>query len=163
MAYFGNYDNQPAGFAGQVARGDQSLSRAWGETNMDTTNTSTGIFVAYNIGTDDTAQQRQGFKKITADTDKVHGIVVTTGMFKLIRPQERGSIMHIGHGDSVWAQMADGATLVRGDDVNIVATGDDAGKITNAAGIATQYTVVRVSGTIAEITRKEVVAAAEQP
>lgn len=163
MAYFGNYDTQPAGFAGQVARGDQSLSRAWGETNMDTTNTPTGIFVAYYIGTDDTVQQRHGFRKITAATDTVHGIVVTTGMFKLIRPQERGSIMHIGHGDSVWAQMADGATLKRGDDVNIVATGDDAGKITNAAGIATQYIVVRVSDTIAEITRKEVVAAAEQP
>lgn len=147
-----NYSKKPAGYAGQIARGDQSLSKAWAMPNREELKPiQSGVFVCLN--TDDF-----GVKLITADSDKIAGITVNTGAFKRTQPKDQCNVAHIGVGDSVWAQMDSENPLKYGDDVKIMTTADKNGFIGSTGTITTPYWVVRVSGDVAEIARKEVVA-----
>lgn len=146
-----NFESKPVGYAGQIARGDQSLSKAWPKTNTGDADIPAGVFVA----NDDAFE---GVVAIKSAEDKVAGIVIRPSLFPVVHPGKKADIMHINTGDSIWAQVAEGDALTAGDDVAIVATGKNAGMVTATAegNIATNYTVVRVSGDVAEITRKEV-------
>ena len=66
------------------------------------------------------------------------------------------NIAHCNGGDEFVAVAVDGQTFVRGDVINIVATGANAGKITKAAGIVTAYVATYVSGQLVAFTRREV-------
>lgn len=150
-----NYESKPAGYAGQVARGDQSLSRAWARTNLETAALiPSGVFVARSVPAG--SADAFGVKLLASATDKVAGIVVTTGVFHSVKPQDQASVMHIGHGDSVWAQMDADAPLSAGDEVLITFEVGKQGFVSALGEIASPYYVVRVSGDLAEIARDEV-------
>lgn len=146
-----NFENKPSGFAGQIARGDQSTSKAWPLTNLGGEDIAAGVFVAHD-------DERKGCTKIKSAESKVAGIVVRPSLRPVVKAGEKADVMHISQGDSIWAQVVEGDELKAGDDVAIVATGANAGMVTATAeaNIATSYVCVRVSGDVAEITRKEV-------
>lgn len=150
-----NYESKPAGYAGQVARGDQSLSRAWARTNLEATALiPSGVFVSRSVPVG--SADAFGVKLLASATDKIAGIVVTTGVFHNVKPQDQASVMHIGHGDSVWAHMDADNPLEAGDDVLITIASGKEGYIASNGAISTPYYVVRVSGDLAEIARDEV-------
>ena len=146
-----NFENKPVGFAGQIARGDQSTSKAWPLTNLDKEDIAVGVFVAHD-------DEHKGCTKIKSAESKIAGIVVRPSLRPAVKAGDKADVMHIGQGDSIWAQVVAGDELKAGDDVAIVATGANAGMVTATAeaNIATSYVCVRVSGDVAEITRKEV-------
>ena len=154
MSKYTNYASKPVGYAGQVARGDQSLSRAWARTNMETEKRiPTGVFVARApaVGTD-----AFGVKLLATANDKVDGVVVTTGVFKSVKPQDQASVMHIGHGDSVWVQMDSESPLTAGSEVKITVADGKQGMVAANGTINTPYYVVRTSSDLAEIARDEI-------
>lgn len=155
MAIYTNYEGKPAGYAGQVARGDQSLSRAWARTNLETEKViPSGVFVSRQVPVG--GADAFGVKLLAAAEDKIAGIVVTTGVFHKVKPQDQASVMHIGHGDSVWAQMDESNPLTAGADVLISIASGKEGFVASNGVIKTPYYVVRVSGNLAEIARDEV-------
>ena len=155
MGLYTNYENKPAGYAGQVARGDQSLSRAWARTSLETEKLiPSGVFVSRQVPSG--GSDAFGVKLLAAAEDKIAGIVVTTGMFHNVKPQDQASVMHIGHGDSVWAHMDADNPLEAGDDVLITIASGKEGYVASNGVIKTPYYVVRVSGDLAEIARDEV-------
>lgn len=138
-------------FAGQVARAGESGIVAISYINQDTASILGGYFVAR---TDD------GCKNVSAATDQILGVAVVMGVHHEFKPGKNLSVMTIPHGSEVWVQMTDASTLDMGDQVKIVATGADAGKISEAGDIATQFYVSGLNGTLAKIMRNEVVAPA---
>lgn len=148
---FTNFESKPIGYAGQIARGDQSTSKAWPKTNTSEVEIPAGVFVANDTNF-------AGVQPIKSADDSVSGIVIRPSLFPVVKPGCKADIMHINTGDSIWAQVAPDDELKAGDKVSIVATGANAGMVTATAdaNIATNYVVVRVSGDVAEITRKEV-------
>lgn len=148
---FTNFESKPSGYAGQIARGDQSTSKAWPKTNTSEVEIPAGVFVADDANF-------AGVNPIKSADDSVAGIVIRPSLFPVVKSGCKADIMHINTGDSIWAQVVEGDELKAGDKVSIVATGKNAGMVTAVAesNIATNYVVVRVSGDVAEITRKEV-------
>lgn len=155
MSMYTNYEGKPAGYAGQVARGDQSLSKAWARTSLETEKLiPSGVFVSRQVPAG--GSDCFGVKLLAAASDKIAGIVVTTGVFHHVKPQDQASVMHISHGDSVWAQMDSENPLAAGAEVLISVAAGKEGFIASNGTIKTPYYVVRVSGDLAEITRDEV-------
>lgn len=135
-------------FAGQIGLVGESLSRATGEQNVGATVVKAGYFVA--------TASPHGIKAIASATDPIAGIVIKSQLQESYAKDEYLSVGHIGHGDSVWA-VASSAGLVRGGDVFIVATGANAGSVTDDAtdNIVTNLVVRNVADGLAEVTRKE--------
>ena len=151
MGYnFNNWDSDARGtlFAGQIRRGSQSTSKAWAEENLTATDLAVGTFVTINPA--------GGVKPVAAATDIIHGMVVADIYGATVPNDKEANIAHCNHGDEFVAVAVDGQTFARGDVINIVATGVNAGKITKAAGIATAYIATYVSGQLVAFTRREV-------
>ena len=151
MGYnFNNWDSDARGtlFAGQIRRGSQSTSKAWAEENLTATDLAVGTFVTMNAA--------GGVKAVSATTDIIHGLILAD-IYGQTTPNDKIlNIAHCNHGDEFVAVAVDGQTFARGDVINIVATGVNAGKITKAAGIATAYIATYVSGQLVAFTRREV-------
>ena len=135
-------------FAGQVARAGESGIVAISHINQDTVPILGGLFVAKAV---------DGCKKITGDSDQILGVVVVMGVHHEFAPGQNLSVLSIPHGSEVWVQMTDASTLAEGDDVMIVTSGADAGKISDAGTKATPFYVSGVNGALAKVMRKEVV------
>ena len=151
MGYnFNNWDSDARGtlFAGQIRRGSQSTSKAWAEENLTAVDLAAGTFVTINAD--------GGVKAVSAATDVIHGLVLADIYGETTPNDKMLNIAHCGHGDEFVAVAADDQAFARGDVINIVATGDDAGKITKEAGIATAYVATYVSGDLVAFTRREV-------
>lgn len=153
MGYrFNNWDADARGtlFAGQIRRGSQSTSKAWAEENLTAVDLAAGTFVAINPD--------GGVQAIAADTDIVHGLILADIYGETSPNDKMLNIAHCNQGDEFVAVAADGQTFERGDVINIVATGADAGKITTVAtdNIATAYIATYVSGQLVAFTRREV-------
>ena len=136
-------------FAGQVARAGESGIVAISYINQDTASIFGGFFVA--AATD-------GCKNVSAASDRILGVAVVMGVHHEFKPNQNLSVMAIPHGSEVWVQMTDASTLAVGDQVKIVSTGADAGKISDAGDIETQFYVSGLNGSLAKIMRNEVVA-----
>lgn len=140
MTYFAEWD-APEGHlkAGSIKRASSSNDKVWAEINKTGTDFLAGTFVAVN--------PEGGVKPIAAATDLVHGIVMRTVFGDKIPNTEPTDIGHFSHGDEVVALMTDASALTRGSKVYIVATGADAGKITDVAAgnIGTDYYVTELS------------------
>jgi hypothetical protein len=141
MTYFTEWDAPEGHFkAGSIKRASSSNDKVWAETNKTNVDLLAGTFVAVNAA--------GGIKRIAADTDVVHGIVMRTVFGDSIPHTEQTDVGHFSHGDEVVALCDDDAEFTRGSKVYIVATdGVDAGKITNVAvgNIATNYYVTELS------------------
>ena len=150
MGYkFNKWDSDARGtlFAGQIRRGSQSTSKAWAEENLTAVDLAAGTFVTMNAA--------GGVKAVSATTDIIHGLILAD-IYGQTTPNDKIlNIAHCSHGDELVAVAAAGQTFARGDVINIVATGVDAGKITKAAGIATPYIATCVSGQLVAFTRRE--------
>lgn len=151
---FNNWDADERGtlFAGQIRRGSQSTSKAWAEENLTDTDLVVGTFVTMN--------PEGGVKPVEAATDVIHGLVLADIYGETTPNEKLVNVAHCNHGDEFVAVAADGQTFVRGDAINIVATGDEAGKITKEPDIATAYVATYVSGQLVAFTRREVPASA---
>lgn len=106
------------------------------------------------------ARADDGCKNVSATTDQILGVAVVMGVHHEFKPGKNLSVMTIPHGSEVWVQMTEDSTLAVGDQVKIVATGADAGKISESGAIATHFYVSGINGTLAKIMRNEVVAPA---
>lgn len=151
MGYnFNNWDSDARGtlFAGQIRRGSQSTSKAWAEENLTAVDLAAGTFVTVNAA--------GGVKAVSNANDVIHGLILAD-IYGQTTPNDKIlNIAHCGHGDEFVAVAVDGQTFARGDAINIVATGANAGKITKAAGITTAYIATYVSGQLVAFTRREV-------
>lgn len=138
---FVNWDAESGIFqAGSILRGSSSNDKVWGEENLTGVDLLVGTFVAVSAD--------GGIKKISANTDLIHGIIVRD-IYGTTAPNEKTvNVGHFSYGDEVAALVVDGVTFNRGDKVYIVATGDDAGKVTNVASgnVNIGYWVTRTSG-----------------
>lgn len=151
MGYnFNNWDSDARGtlFAGQIRRGSQSTSKAWAEENLTETDLAAGTFVTMNAD--------GGVKAVASANDVIHGLVLADIYGETTPNDKMLNIAHCNCGDEFVAVAVDGQTFARGDVINIVATGADAGKITKDAGIATAYVATYVSGQLVAFTRREV-------
>lgn len=111
--------------AGSIKRASSSNDKVWGEKNQTEVDLFYGTFVAVNAD--------GGIKKITKNTDLIHGIVVRD-IYSEKAPHNRTvNVGHFSHGDCVVAQAKDGEAFSRGDKVYVLATGVDAGKVTATA------------------------------
>lgn len=148
---FTSFNENSAAYAGQISRADQSTSKAWAEQNESESAIKEGVFVAKN-------KSGKGVIPVSSVSDLISGISLRNGYGRDYYSGDRVNVMHIGVGDGVWARLSSDSELARGDKVYIVATGDYAGYITSAStdNIETNYIVDRISGDVAEITRKEV-------
>ena len=151
---FNNWDSDSRGtlFAGQIRRGSQSTSKAWAEENLTETDLTAGTFVTINAN--------GGVKPVSNANDIIHGLVLADIYGETTPNEKLVNVAHCNHGDEFVAVAVDGQTFARGDVINIVATGANAGKITKAAGIATAYVATYVSGQLVAFTRREVPPAA---
>lgn len=124
---------------GAIYRVSSSDNKVWGEENSTGKELLSGTFVAVN--------PEGGIKPIESANDLIHGIIVRD-VYGDVHPADRQiNIGHFSHGDAVVALAVDDAELKRGDRVYVVASGDDAGKITNVAegNLDLGYWVERVS------------------
>lgn len=110
---------------GIIRRASSSSDKVWGEENLTEKDMDYGIFVAVN--------PEGGVKHIESATDMIHGIVVRDIYGDKAPHSKQTNIGHFSHGDCVGALTVAGADFIRGARAYIVATGDDAGKITNIA------------------------------
>lgn len=138
--YFNDWD-APTGTMqpGSIKRASSSNDKVWGEVNHTGKPLAYGIFVA--------VAEEGGVKPITAGTDVIHGIVVRD-IYADATPADRTvNIGHFSHGDCVVAQAVADAEFKRGSKVYVVASGDDAGKVTATAAGAVDmgYWVEEVS------------------
>ena len=136
-------------FAGQVARAGESGIVAPSYINQDTASIFGGFFVA---------RADDGCKNVSAATDQILGVAVVMGVHHEFKPGKNLSVMTVPHGSEVWVQMTDDSMLAVGEQVKIVATGTDAGKISETGDIETQFYVSGLNGFLAKIMRNEVVA-----
>jgi len=110
---------------GSIKRASSSDDKVWGEENKTDTDLLYGTFVAVNPD--------GGVMKMTANTQIVHGIVVRDIYSDSAPHTKQVNVGHFSHGDCVCALGVDGVSFTRGDKVYVVATGDDAGKVTDTA------------------------------
>lgn len=125
--------------AGSIKRASSSNDKVWGEINKTEVDLPYGTFVAVN--------EEGGIKKIAAATDLVHGIVVLDIYGNAAPHSKQTNVGHFSHGDEVVAQLVDDADVKRGSKAYIVATGANAGKISDkaAGNIDLGYWVTEVS------------------
>ena len=135
-------------FAGQVARAGESGIVTVSYVNQDTVPIAGGLFVA---------RADDGCKKIAAASDMILGVSVVIGIHHEFEPGKNLSVFKIPHGSEIWVQMTDDSTLAEGDAVKIVASGDDAGKISQNGTIETPFYVTGTNGALAKVMRNEVV------
>lgn len=138
---FATWDSESGIFqAGSILRGSSSNDKVQGEENLTGVDLLAGTFVAVSAD--------GGVKKISSTTDLIHGIVVRDIYGKNAPSEKVVNVGHFSYGDEVAALAVDGISFTRGDKVYIVATGDDAGKVTNVAtgNVGIGYWVTRTSG-----------------
>ncbi|MFD0965269.1 hypothetical protein ACFQ02_00090 [Seminibacterium arietis] len=144
--------NTAVATAGNIGKGGLANSKAIAYMNEGETALVAGRFVALS---------EKGVKALSAKTDTVAGVVVRN-VIKDETPQgQLCDVMHIGTADSIWVEIAKGVDdLKRGDKVHVVAVAN-ASKLVGTIQkdkddencIKTDYTVIKVAGNIAEITR----------
>lgn len=143
-------------FAGQVARAGESGIVAQSYINAGKDLIKGGRFVAMGEGA-------QTVKNITDDSDKILGVATVMGAHHEFKVGKNLSVMALPHGSEVVAEMAKSSTLSIGDEVKIVATGEDSGTISHDGAIETQFYVTDVNGSLAKIMRSEVIKPAVVP
>lgn len=143
--------NTAVATAGNIGKGGLANSKAIAYMNEGETPLVAGRFVALS---------ENGVKALSAKNDTLAGVVVRN-VIKDETPQgQLCDVMHIGTADSIWVEVAKGATVKRGGKVVVVAVANGekaAGTIQTEAdktnGIDTDFTVISVAEGIAEITR----------
>ena len=138
---FAHWDDQENGTmrAGAIRRVSESTNKTWGEVNATGKDLLSGTFVAINPD--------GGIKPLEATTEIVHGIIVR-GVYGDKCPNGyQADVGHFSHGDEVVALGMDNVTFKRGDRAYVIATGDNAGKVTNVAdgNIDLGYWITEVS------------------
>lgn len=126
MGYsYGAWDSENGHMSpGQIIRASSSDNKVWGEENKTESDLYCGRFVAVNPD--------GGVKTIESVGDIVHGVVVRSVYGDKIKKEHHVDVGHFSHGDSVAVEYVGGLTFKRGDKAYIIATGADAGKVTNA-------------------------------
>ncbi|HAT2746478.1 TPA: hypothetical protein I8372_004145 [Citrobacter farmeri] len=109
---------------GSIKRASSSNDKVWGEENLTEIALPYGTFVAVNPD--------GGVMPLTAGA-RIHGIVVRDIYGDAAPHTKQVNVGHFSHGDCVGALTIADAEFTRGDAAYIVATGDDAGKVTNVA------------------------------
>lgn len=109
---------------GSIKRASSSNDKVWGEENLTEIALPYGTFVAVNPD--------GGVMPLTAGA-RIHGIVVRDIYGDAAPHTKQVNVGHFSHGDCVGALTIADAEFSRGDAAYIVATGDDAGKVTNVA------------------------------
>lgn len=139
-------DTMKIAVAGDVGKGGLANSKAVAYLNEATVELVPGRFVAIS---------EKGIKEISANTDVLAGVVLRNNVYGVRPKGEIVDVMAIGVADSVFVEIADSQQIVRGDAVNVVASGAEAGRITKEteSSIKTAFTVIKVAGNLAEITR----------
>lgn len=140
MAWFVDWDAETGTMQpGSIKRASSSNDKVWGEMNAGDTVLPYGTFVAVSA--------EGGVKKISATTDIVHGIIVRDIYAGGAPADKTVNVGHFSHGDCVCALAVEGQSFSRGDKVYIVATGEDAGKVTaeKAGNLDLGYWVEEVS------------------
>lgn len=143
--------NTAVATAGNIGKGGLANSKAIAYMNEGETPLVAGRFVALG---------ETGVKALTTTEDTLAGVVVRN-VVKDETPQgELCDVMHIGTADSIWVEVAKGATVARGNKVVVVAVsgngkeaGTIQGEIDSTNCISTDFTVITVAEGIAEITR----------
>lgn len=125
--------------AGSIYRTGSSDNKVFGEENTTEVDLLCGTFVAVN--------PEGGIKKIESSEDLIQGIVVRDIYGSKAPHKRQVNIGHFSHGDAVVALTTDDADFSRGSRAYIVATGTDAGKITDVAegNVDLGYWVEKVS------------------
>ncbi|AOF54439.1 hypothetical protein BKG91_09415 [Rodentibacter caecimuris] len=143
--------NTAVATAGNIGKGGLANSKSIAYMNDGETPLLAGRFVALSAN---------GVKVLTAKTDTLAGVVVRNVIKDETPKGELCDVMHIGTADSIWVEIAKGATVERGNKVVVVATkngekepGTIQAEADEANGITTDYTVITVADGIAEITR----------
>lgn len=140
--------NMARSYAGQVGRYGQALSRTSAE-KFNGAKITAGMFVKIDPA--------GGVDLITADTDVVFGLVTRSLITDEWVKDDMIDVLHLGHGDSVWAVAKPGAGFARGDIAQVIKTGADAGKLDKPADPAKvdvyHFVVVDVNGDVVEITK----------
>lgn len=140
--------NLTKSYAGQIGRYGQALSRTSAE-KFNGAKITAGMFVKIDPA--------GGVDLITADTDAVFGLVVRSLLKEEWVKDDLVDVLHLGHGDSVWAVAKDGAGFTRGDIAQVIKTGADAGKLDKPADPAKvdayHFVVVDVNDDLVEITK----------
>ncbi|ECH4301167.1 hypothetical protein FPR49_23050 [Salmonella enterica] len=109
---------------GSIKRASSSNDKFWGEENLTETKLPYGTFVAVNP---------DGGVMPLAAGKRIHGIVVRDIYGDGAQHNKQVNVGHFSHGDCVGALTVADVNFNRGDAAYIVATGDDAGKVTNVA------------------------------
>ncbi|PVZ86712.1 hypothetical protein C9426_14955 [Serratia sp. S1B] len=107
---------------GSIKRASSSNDKVWGEENRTETKLLYGTFVAVH--------PEGGVKPLSEPTDRIHGIVVRDIYGDGAPHNKQVNVGHFSHGDAVGALTVKDVDFTRGDTAYIVATGDDAGKVT---------------------------------
>lgn len=135
-------------YAGQVGRYGQALSRTSAE-KFNGAKITAGMFVKIDPA--------GGVGLLSADTDVVFGLVARSLINEEHTNGDLIDVLHLGHGDSVWAVAKSGADFARGDIAQVIKAGADAGKLDKAADPskagAGDFVVVDVNGDLVEITK----------
>ncbi|MFL4400161.1 structural cement protein Gp24 [Citrobacter portucalensis] len=109
---------------GSIKRASSSNDKVWGEENRTEIALPYGTFVAVNP---------EGGVMPLAEGTRIHGIVVRDIYGDAAPHNKQVNVGHFSHGDCVGALTVEDADFARGDTAYIVATGADAGKVTNEA------------------------------
>lgn len=143
--------NTAVATAGNIGKGGLANSKTIAYMNESETPLVAGRFVAL---------AETGVKALTAKTDTLAGVVVRNIIKDETLQGELCDVMHIGTADSIWVEIAQGATVARGNKVVVVAVANNSkeagtiqAEVDDAHGITTDFTVITVADSIAEITR----------
>lgn len=109
---------------GSIKRASSSDDKVWGEENLTEIALPYGTFVAVN--------PEGGVMPLAAGA-RIHGIVVRDIYGDAAPHTKQVNVGHFSHGDCVGALTVKDVDFVRGDTAYIVASGDDAGKVTTEA------------------------------
>lgn len=135
--------------AGDVGKGGLANSKTVAYQNDGETPLVPGRFVAIS--------EKGGVTALTTAEDVVAGVVVRSIVYGEKKQGETVDVMHIGVADSIFVEVASEQTVTRGDKVYVVVSGANAGAIQAEAGdgaaVVTPFTVIKVVGNLAEITR----------
>lgn len=125
MAITGGYTlNHGRAYAGEVADGE--LNNTISRLNGTTAAIEHGIFVAAD-GFNKFKPVATGAEVIGVTRRELDRVTETNGVFA-IQPNTDGGILTVG---TIWVKATE--ALARGDDVEVILTGDDAGKVKKAA------------------------------
>ncbi|HHF5504524.1 hypothetical protein FRC22_05855 [Haemophilus influenzae] len=141
------YEQAPAR-AGELGKGN--LANAKTTAEKVTGKVKAGDFLALN--------PTGGVKALSAKTDVLAGVVLSSRIRDEWSEGELVDVMHIGTGDAIWVNIASEKTVSRGSKVFVLTTGGEGktGAIqgeTDTNAIETSYTVIDVKGQLAMITK----------